>query len=111
MMGMDRTTGRRLEGWPHVEQSIRDILSTRIGSRVERRPYGSNVPNLLDDPQNDDTTMNLFTDVAEALDKWEPRVRLSKIQVLEAGADGRMKIALELFWLEAGETRTTEVLQ
>lgn len=109
MLGMDRNTGMRLEGWPHVAQSIGDILTTRVGTRVERRPYGSDVPNLIDKPQNDDTIMNLFSEIAIALDRWEPRVLLKNIQVLSASADGEFELAIDVFWLEVNEDRRVEV--
>ena len=48
---MSRTTGQRLEPLAHLRQSIGDILSTPIGSRVMRREYGSLVPALIDKPK------------------------------------------------------------
>src|SRR3546814_12586651 len=41
MIGVDRATGQRLDGNDHLAQSIGDILSTPIGTRVMRRDYGS----------------------------------------------------------------------
>ncbi|MBB2777202.1 UNVERIFIED_ORG: phage baseplate assembly protein W, partial [Comamonas terrigena] len=43
---MDRTTGRRISGIDHVRQSVADILTTPLGSRLERRNYGSLLPSL-----------------------------------------------------------------
>lgn len=40
-IGMNRETGKALTGIEHIQQSIRDILVTPIGSRVMRRKYGS----------------------------------------------------------------------
>lgn len=39
MNGISATTGRPLSGIDHLRQSIRDILTTPIGSRVMRRLY------------------------------------------------------------------------
>ena len=47
MTGMDRETGKSLSGIEHLRQSIRDILTTPIGSRVMRRDYGSRLFELL----------------------------------------------------------------
>uniref|UniRef100_UPI0035D106BF GPW/gp25 family protein n=1 Tax=Bartonella sp. TS25HLJMH TaxID=3243576 RepID=UPI0035D106BF len=77
--GMDRTTGKPLTGIDHLRQSILDILSTRIGSRVMRRDYGSRVAELIDSPVNNAFSVALYAAVAEALDKWEPRFKLKKI--------------------------------
>ncbi len=39
MRGMNANTGKELEGIEHLKQSIIDILTTPIGSRVMRRDY------------------------------------------------------------------------
>lgn len=69
---MNRHTGRRIEGMEHLRQSVADILSTPIGSRVMRRDYGSLVPALLDQPDNNATQARLRAAVASALMRWEP---------------------------------------
>lgn len=76
---MSRETGQRLEPLDHLRQSIADILTTPIGSRVMRREYGSLVPALIDQPDNTVTQIRLFAAVASALQRWEPRLRLDKI--------------------------------
>ena len=43
-IGMNRETGKLVDNTEHLKQSIRDILSTRIGTRVMLREYGSNIP-------------------------------------------------------------------
>ena len=50
-IGMSRTTGKPLSDEDHLRQSIRDILSTRIGTRVMLRDYGSNIPRMVDLPE------------------------------------------------------------
>lgn len=52
MNGMDATTGKPLSGDAHLAQSVADILTTPIGSRVMRRSYGSLIPSLIDAPIN-----------------------------------------------------------
>lgn len=49
---MDRYTGRRITGMEHLKQSIADILTTPLGSRLERRTYGSLLLGLIDAPDN-----------------------------------------------------------
>jgi phage baseplate assembly protein W len=41
MIGLNAANGQALSGLDHLRQSIRDILTTRIGTRVMRRDYGS----------------------------------------------------------------------
>lgn len=79
---MNRSTGRAIDSeLEHIAQSIADILTTPIGSRVMRRDYGSLVPRLLDRPDNPATAIRLTAAIASALMRWEPRVRLQKIDI------------------------------
>lgn len=80
MTGMDRATGRALDGDAHLRQSIADILTTPLGTRVMRRDYGSQLPELIDQPLNEATRTRLFGATATALQRWEPRLRLRRIQ-------------------------------
>ena len=50
MRGTNAYTGRELDGINHLRQSITDIFNTRVGTRVMRRDYGSDLPNLIDNP-------------------------------------------------------------
>lgn len=79
MMGMDARTGRALSGDAHLAQSIADILSTPLGTRVMRRDYGSRVPDLIDAPANAATRVQLYAATATALMRWEPRLTLTRV--------------------------------
>ena len=63
---MNRNTGRAVAGLEHLRQSVADILTTPVGSRVMRRDYGSLVPELIDQPDNETTQVRLFSAVAGA---------------------------------------------
>ena len=76
---MNRETGAAIDTVEHIAQSISDILSTRLGTRVMRREYGSLLPELVDHPFNDTTRLRLYAATVMALMRWEPRIRLSKI--------------------------------
>jgi phage baseplate assembly protein W len=92
---MNRHTGRAITGLEHLRQSVGDILSTPIGSRVMRREYGSLVPELLDHPDNDATRVRLNAAVAGALMRWEPRIRLTRITMArDPDVPGRCEITL-----------------
>ena len=84
MIGVDARIGRRLDSLSHLHQSIRDILTTRRGTRVMRRDYGSRLPDLVDNPITPKLAMELYAATAEALDKWEPRLRLTRIKIAAA---------------------------
>lgn len=105
-MGMDRATGRAISGTAHLAQSIGDILSTRIGSRVERRQYGSRVPDYIDAPMTNVERTRCYGAAATALLRWEPRLKLARVQLLQdkagAGMQGRHVFAVDL-QLQDGE--------
>ena len=50
--GMNPDGTGNLNDMEHLKQSVRDILTTPLASRVMRREYGSLVPDLIDEPMN-----------------------------------------------------------
>jgi phage baseplate assembly protein W len=108
MTGLSRHTGREIDLGAHIAQSINDILTTPKGSRVLRRDYGSRLPDLIDAPMNGETLVDAFAETAEALDLWEPRLKLRRVQVTKA-ASGQMTILLSGEVLGAETTISTEV--
>lgn len=78
-VGMNCSTGARLDDLAHIRQSIRDILTTRIGTRLMRREYGSLVPELIDQPGNQSTRLRLMAATVMAIIRWEPRVLITKV--------------------------------
>lgn len=95
MQGMDRNTGKMIDGLDHLMQSVIDILSTRLNTRVMLRDYGSDVMNLIDAPINNLLKIKLFGAVAKALAEWEPRFALKKIDIFNITQDGSMDLELE----------------
>lgn len=93
MSGMNRHTGRALSGDAHLGQSIVDILTTPRGSMVTLRDYGSDLPDLLDQPINGETMVDVYMATAEALDEWEPRIEVARVQLADA-APGRVLLDL-----------------
>lgn len=82
MIGMSAITGKRLSGAAHLDQSVRDILTTPIGSRVMRREYGSDLFNLIDAPVNEQTKPDFVAATVNALNRWEPRLLIQKVTVV-----------------------------
>jgi len=95
MIGMSRTTGRALSDSAHLAQSIGDILTTPLGSRVMRREYGSLLPDLIDAPFNDTTRLQAYAATAMALMRWEPRIRLSRVQLSLGEQPGQAYLDVE----------------
>ena len=77
MLGMDRNTGKPLSGTDHICQSIVDILT-----RVMLPEYGSKLFDLVDNPTDPSLAMRIIMESAGAIARWEPRVRIDRINVL-----------------------------
>lgn len=99
---MDAATGGPLDGPEHLRQSIRDVLTTRIGTRVMRREYGSRVPDLVDAPMNEGLRVRIAAAGIEALARWEPRYRVRRLAVRGGGDDGRLVVDLDGEYLPDG---------
>lgn len=84
MDGMNASDGTRLAGIDHLRQSLQDILTTPIGTRVMRRDYGSRLYELVDAPLNRATLLQFYAATAEAVRKWETRFRLTKVSIASA---------------------------
>lgn len=80
MAGMNAATGRKLEGLDHIRQSVADIITTPIGSRVMRREYGSLVPELIDMPQSEALMMQVYAATVIAVTRWEPRIQITGVR-------------------------------
>mgnify|MGYP000378988381 CR=1 FL=1 len=61
---MNRTTGAAISGLEHLRQSVGDILSTPIGSRVMLRDYGCDAPGMVDRPINELFDIELHAAIA-----------------------------------------------
>lgn len=102
MTGLNRHTGKRLDGIEHLKQSIRDILSTPIGTRVGRRDYGSELFDYVDRPLNGALIADIAGACAKAIGRWEPRFLLKRVFV-DKVASGQLEITL------AGRTSGVEL--
>lgn len=106
MIGMDRRTGQPITGLTHLRQSIEDILTTPVGSRRMRPEYGSNLRRYVDLPVNEGWKSAVQAEVARALGRWEPRLRLELVRVV-AVLDGQ--VTLELKGAYLGDSVVLEV--
>lgn len=103
MHGMNKRTGKPLGGIEHLKQSIVDILTTPIGSRVMRREYGSRLFELVDNPTTEDFAIELYAATAEALQKWEHRFRLEQVQIESITDNGKVSLLLRGIYLPDGK--------
>ena len=79
---MSRNSGTTLTSeLNHIQQSIHDILTTPIGSRLMRRDYGSRLADLMDQPTNHTLLLQCYSAIYPALLLWERRVDISQILI------------------------------
>lgn len=112
MIGMNASTGRATAGLSHLYQSIAKILTTPIGTRIARRDFGSELPDLIDAPNNGATRVRLYAAIATALMQWEPRLRLTRVQLSTEQTDtgaGVQVVDIEGTTTETGEPVSTSV--
>ncbi len=91
-LGMNSHTGLSISEVEHIRQSVRDILVTPVGSRIMRREYGSLLSALIDQPQTPALRLQIMAACYSAIQKWEPRVRLSTITFERGEDDGAMYV-------------------
>lgn len=94
MTSISRFTGLEITDAVELGEAITTILSTPVGSRVMRRDFGSDLPRLIDAPVNGETIVDLYAAVADALAKWEPRITLTRVQLVGAAA-GSLSFEIE----------------
>lgn len=65
-----------------IENSIKDILLTPLGSRVMLPEYGSRIYELIDRKIDDEFRADLACFVIEAVEKWEKRVKIDEVRLM-----------------------------
>lgn len=111
MRGIRADTGKRIEGLDHLRQSIRDILTTPVGSRVMRRDYGSRLHRLVDRPLTPGLLVEIYAATVDALARWEPRVVVESVSTESVSAAGRVDITIEGRLRVNGKPVTIEGIQ
>jgi phage baseplate assembly protein W len=105
MIGMNRHTGRRIDGIEHLAMRINDVLTTFINTRIMRRRYGSDIINLMDAPINQQTIVDFYAGIADAF--LNPINGLTDVELIKVKATsataGRLEVYIEARWLPTGE--------
>ena len=77
--GVSRDTGQILQGWDHVEQSMKVIFATPFHERILRRWVGSYVPYVLGETYVARVVTRFFWAIAVSIDLWEPNYRIKQV--------------------------------
>ncbi|HFB2461169.1 TPA: GPW/gp25 family protein [Neisseria gonorrhoeae] len=100
----DAENGRGQDTLAHIAQSIRNILFTRIGTRLMREEYGSFIPDLIDMPAGHAAIALIHQTAVTALARWKPRITVRRIQADTADlAAGKIKLTLDVTLADGGE--------
>ena len=59
-----------------IYQSLNNIFSTKLGERLFKPEFGSELENHLFDFVDDTTQLSIFSTLVGAIERWEPRVTL-----------------------------------
>jgi phage baseplate assembly protein W len=79
-----------------VKMAMRQILGTRLGSRVIDRDWGSDLRNIIFEPINQVTATRLRFAVGEALGRWERRIEVLGVSVdVSQAADGIIETSVD----------------
>ena len=84
--GMNRKTGKLMQGWDHVEQSLEVIFRTPFHERVLRRWVGSFVPHLLGESGVPRVVTRFFWAVATSIELWEPNYKIIQVFLMGQAA-------------------------
>lgn len=90
MVGIDRRTGRPVENLESAYQAVEVILMRRIGSLVGRREFGAGIVELLGRKMTPQLFAAFQSLIATAIDLWEPRFMVRRVEVTGSVDDIRL---------------------
>lgn len=80
-VGINKASGREVTDLDHIRQSVADILTTPVGTRIMRRDYGCLVFELIDQPYSGALRLKIMAACVMALLRWEPRVIIERMEL------------------------------
>jgi phage baseplate assembly protein W len=84
------------QGHAELDQAIQIILTTSPGQRVMRPTFGCRLHELVFAPNDSHTAARARRYVEEALGMWEPRIRVTRVEVgPDPGAANCLLIEIE----------------
>jgi len=99
--------GELVEGIHDIDQAIRIILSTPLGSDTHRPPFGCRIHDYIDWPITR-ARPHIVREIVAALTRWEPRMRIESVQIEPASAPEHLTIRIR--WKAAdGVIQQTQV--
>jgi phage baseplate assembly protein W len=79
----------------NLEESIAMILNTKLGERVYRPNFGCRLSDLTFAPMNPQTILLARIYVEEALNRWEPRIKVTGVYAEPDPIKGRLDLKIQ----------------
>lgn len=99
-MRINAENGKEMSSAAHIRQSIYDIIKTPKGSRPMEPDYGCDLFGFIDAKMSGENTLRVSQSVHEAVERWEPRVRVIRTEPSIVSSSGRWKIRI---FLDSGD--------
>jgi len=100
--------------FPTLEQSVRQsievILRTRPREQLMRPAFGAGLLNYCHEPNTITARRQIHDTIRESLQKWEPRIRIDRLDVAEVADDpGRLRIHMAYRIVRTGAAQSLGV--
>lgn len=86
------------KGAEKLRQNVRLILGTRVGERPMLRDFGTRVPALAHEPNDDVLADILQRQTQQALLQWEPRIIVTNMQLKQS--EGEAQLSIIYFYID-----------
>lgn len=85
-----------------INQSLRNIALTRIGSLPGKPEFGSNILDVVFDPMDHIIEDAVISSLTHAIYKYEPRITIDEITVKEVPEYNRVTVSVTYEFTEKG---------
>lgn len=83
-----------------IQNSLNNLLRTRIGSRRMLREYGTYLHYFLHEPMDAMTAANLQSSLVQSIERWEPRIKLNLGETVVLAKPSLPGFEVRLSWSE-----------
>lgn len=92
-----------------IKQYIKVLLLTRKGELLMRQKFGAGLSEFLHQPNVLETRHRMQQNIIEALDIWEQRIDVQRVEVWETDQPDKVRIEINYRIKRTGETSRTNV--
>ncbi|MFX7294381.1 GPW/gp25 family protein [Acinetobacter baumannii] len=100
---MSRNSGSLITEIESIKQSIEDIVTTPLGSRIMRREYGSIVADLIDQPMSEVLKVKIYSAIYTPVSRWEKRISIENLKISDVFSNG-LQLDLEAVHTLTGQS-------